>query len=176
MQPQFAFDPSDPSFELDERSRARGLQMSMITTPETVRRHPLLSSAEPGVLVGPLFTQAMLIDDLLAVVGGPRDVDGAITAWTSTDPAVVGLVRRIWDHAESLATPINPDGVPPLNRRQVLVARRITLGDTDRAIARALGVSLRTVERDASALLALLGARNRAEAVLLMQGRGSPRG
>jgi DNA-binding NarL/FixJ family response regulator len=46
------------------------------------------------------------------------------------------------------------------------------VGAKDQSIARALGTSPRTVERDIRTVLSELGASSRTEAVLLMRGRG----
>ncbi len=46
------------------------------------------------------------------------------------------------------------------------------VGEEDEAIARTLKSSLQTVEREVAAVLRHLGSRNRAEAALMMRGRG----
>jgi DNA-binding NarL/FixJ family response regulator len=72
-----------------------------------------------------------------------------------------------------LCAPILPLGArPPLTERQLDVARLLCVGEKDTVIARQLTLSPRTVEREVSAILAALGAGSRAEAVLLMRGRG----
>lgn len=172
LQPQLLFDPEDPGFDSTDRSRERGLDLRGVTTPDSARRNPLLGSIYPEMWVGPVFTQAILVDDTLAVVGGPRAASGAVTAWTTVDPTLVGLLREIWQATLALAKPLLPDGEPPLDRRQLAVACLLACGETDQAMARRLDVSLRTVERDVRSVLDFLGARSRTEAVLVMRGRG----
>ena len=46
------------------------------------------------------------------------------------------------------------------------------MGEKDQSIAHQLSTSARIIERDVRAILHLLGAPNRTEAVLLMRGRG----
>jgi len=54
----------------------------------------------------------------------------------------------------------------------VRVACLLALGEKDQTIARRLGLSGRTVEREVRVVLQALGARGRTEAVMLMRGRG----
>lgn len=175
LQPQFYFDPEDPGLELNDRSRARGLELGLVTTQESVRRNPLLSSVIPQARVGPVFTQAILVDESLAVLAGPRTEAGAATAWTTTDRELVRLVGEVWTQTLALSRPVG-SGEPRLNRRQVEVACLIACGETDRSVSRRLDISLRTVERDVRTILDLLGARSRTEAVLTMRGRVFPDG
>lgn len=65
-----------------------------------------------------------------------------------------------------------PGESPPLNQRQLAVARSLCLGRTDATTARQLGISQRSVTRDVAALMDVTGATSRAEAVLDMLGRG----
>jgi DNA-binding CsgD family transcriptional regulator len=172
LQPQYAFDPADQGFELTDAARARGLDLTLVTTPVSARRNPLLGSIHPETRVGPVFTQGLLVDDRLMVVGGPRSAAGAATAWTSVDPELVSRMREIWELTVQLSEPLVREDTPVLDRRRLEVACLIARGETDQAMARRLEVSLRTVERDVQAVLQFLGARGRAEAVLVMRGRG----
>ena len=63
-----------------------------------------------------------------------------------------------------------PGATPPFTPQQCLVARRLMVGTKDAAIARELGVSLRTVAADIAHLVHGLGASNRAAAVLALRG------
>ncbi|WP_374971167.1 helix-turn-helix transcriptional regulator [Terrabacter sp. BE26] len=72
-----------------------------------------------------------------------------------------------------------PGSAPPFTPRQCLVARRLMVGTKDAAIARELGVSLRTVAADIAHLVHELGVSNRAAAVLALRGgisAGAPPG
>ena len=55
-----------------------------------------------------------------------------------------------------------------LTNRQVLIGRLMATGAKDAAIARQLGLSLRTVRAEISALIAGLGARSRFQAGCLL--------
>jgi DNA-binding CsgD family transcriptional regulator len=173
LQPRYAYDPEDPGVALTRDARARGIETQLITRPGTVRTHPLLASIFPRTLLGPCFLGAMVVDERLAIIGGPDDLEGNRTAWFTSLPELVDGVCDLWRATVPLCEPILPPGTkPPLTERQLDVARLVCVGEKDKAIARLLDLSLRTVEREVSAILGELGARSRTEAVLLMRGRG----
>ncbi len=173
MQPHYAYDPEDPGVPLTRSAWSRGVETMLLTRPATVRTHPLLSSIFPATRLGPVFLRAMVVDGQRVIVGGPDDATGQRTSWYTTIPAVVQSVVELWQATLPLCRPILAPGTPPpLTERQLEVARLLCVGEKDKSIARMLGLSERTVERDASALLRQLGAESRAEAVLTMCGRG----
>ncbi|TCC46703.1 response regulator transcription factor [Kribbella capetownensis] len=61
-----------------------------------------------------------------------------------------------------------PAAVKELTSRQVAIGRMMSTGAKDAAIARELGLSLRTVRAEISALIAGLGARSRFQAGCLL--------
>lgn len=61
-----------------------------------------------------------------------------------------------------------PVAARELTNRQVLIGRLMATGAKDAAIARQLGLSLRTVRAEISALVAGLGARSRFQAGCLL--------
>jgi DNA-binding NarL/FixJ family response regulator len=75
---------------------------------------------------------------------------------------------------EADALPVN--GAPvraPLSRRQSEILVELEAGATNKEIARKLGISLATVKMHVRALLNLVGARNRTEAVMRLR-RAAP--
>lgn len=173
LQPQYSYDPEEPGIELTRSARARGVETELITRPATVEHHPLLSSIFPHTLIGPCFLRAVVVDERRALVGGPEDLDGNRTAWFTCLPEVVEEVTDLWRATVPLCRPIlEPGQRPPLTERQLDVARLLCVGEKDKAIARLLQLSARTVEREVSAILVALGAGSRTEAVLAMRGRG----
>ena len=173
LQPQYSYDPEDPGVALTRSARARGVETELVTLPETVRTHPLLSSIFPTALLGPVFLRALVVDGRQAIVGGPEDAEGRRVSCYTTDPDVIDALIELWKSTVPLCRPILEMGQkPPLSERQLEVARLMCVGEKDKVIARVLGLSPRTVERDAHAILAALGAGSRTEAVLLMRGRG----
>lgn len=126
---------------------------------------------------------------VVALVAGP---DGAAAAWSAGASAIVdrgesagpgfvetllaavraavaGLVAIQPDFvAALLPTPsadLNPPA-EPLTAREIDVLQRLVEGDTNKAIARALGISDNTVKFHVNAVLTKLGAQSRTEAVV----------
>jgi DNA-binding NarL/FixJ family response regulator len=123
-----------------------------------------------------VFLRAVILDEARVLVEGVDTADGEPTAWLSERVDFVVPVLEIWRRSLALSVPVlAPGAEPPLSRRQVEVARLLATGEKDQVIARRLDMSARTVERDVRAILAQLGARSRAEAVLTMSGRRTRR-
>ncbi|GAA2740296.1 LuxR family transcriptional regulator [Terrabacter aerolatus] len=171
MQPIMHFDPGDELRSTNARSLARGLDMRTITTERTLRLNPLCSSEDPELRIGPALFQCILVDEATAVVAGPLSAQGFPTAWLATRSDVVAHVTDLWHETWARSRPAVPPGASPLfTPRQCLVARRLVVGTKDAAIARELGVSLRTVAAEISHLVSTLGASNRAAATLALRG------
>ena len=167
------YDPEDRSFDLEERSRRRGIDVQRITTRRAVALNPLLPSLVPNVRVGPAWIRCILVDRRFAVVEGPRSSSGDPSAWLVTEGAALAMALQLWDATLQESSPVVVDArTPRANARQLDVARRMCLGHTDGAIGRALGVSTRTVERDVRAIMQLTGDRSRGAAILSILGRG----
>ncbi len=173
LQPHYSYDPEEPGIPLTRAARLRGVETELVTLPSTVDTHPLLSSIFPTTLLGPVFLRGLVIDCRHAIVGGPGDATGRRVAWYTTSAQVVDSIVDLWRATVPLCEPIlAPGQEPPLTERQLEVARLLCVGEKDQAIARALGLSPRTIEREVHAVLSALGAGSRTEAVLLMRGRG----
>lgn len=171
MQPSLPFDPEDALHALNERSRARGVDLQLITSQYSVHQNPLLTCAHPTVLVGPVHLRTILIDQACAVVAGPSTSSGEGTAWLTTRVDLVAAVGMIWHQTRRLSRAALPEGAPaPLTKRQFTVACRMATGAKDATIARELGVSARTVFTEVDAVLHLLGTTSRCAAGLLMRG------
>lgn len=171
--PNITFDPEDPGFDLNPRSKGRGIELEAITSARTLRLHPLWTSFCPWTRVGPVSLRMILVDDQFAVLEGPATPAGDTTAWLASGGELVDHARELWAATWSESRPVlEPGEAPPLNARQLNVARGVCLGKTDAAIARQVGISERTVARDVSTILDVTGAGSRAEAVLNMLGRG----
>ena len=69
------------------------------------------------------------------------------------------------ERAEGLAKGVEPDDRRGLTKRELEVLRRLAAGDTNRAIAAELVLSVRTIDRHVSNIFAKLGVSSRAEAV-----------
>jgi DNA-binding NarL/FixJ family response regulator len=172
-QPQYVWDPEDPGVELIRKVRERGVETSLITRRATLDVHPLLPSVFPAVRIGPVFLGLLALDEEHFMIAGEDTVDGERTSWVSSRRDVGAAVLDIWRRTMALSEPVLPPGTPPpLTPRQLRVAEMLAVGEKDQSIAHRLSTSARTIERDVAAILHLLGARNRTEAVLLMRGRG----
>jgi DNA-binding CsgD family transcriptional regulator len=171
--PTMIFDPEDIANVLDTRSRQRGVDVQTITLPRTLRFHPLLTSLNPNVRIGPVLFKCIVVDAQVAVIAGPDTVDGATTAWLASEGEFLERTLTLWHATHAESRPALPEGAgPPLSPRQLDVARAVCLGKTDAAIARQIGTSERTIARHVAAILELTQASSRAEAVLNMLGRG----
>lgn len=173
LQPTLTFDPEDAAYAMVESSRARGVAMQMVVPPRTLQFHPLLTSFSPNVWLGPVLLKCLIVDGRLAVLRGPDTVDGATTAWVASEGEFLQETLALWHATAAESRPALSDGTgPPLNARQLSVARAVVLGRTDTAIARLLSISERTVARDVAAILAVTEAHSRSEAILNILGRG----
>ena len=173
LNPRPSFDPEDGAYALEARSRGRGVDLQMITPARSLRFNPLLTSLSPEVRLGPVLVKAILVDEQAAVLAGPETAAGDTTAWLARNGEFLDRTLELWGASVAESEPALADGTqPPLDQRQLDVARGVCLGRTDAAIARRLGISQRTVARDVAAILDVTRSRSRAEAVLNMLGRG----
>ncbi|MEO7268114.1 MAG: LuxR C-terminal-related transcriptional regulator [Knoellia sp.] len=171
--PTVIFDPEDVSYDLDSKSRGRGIDVQTITLPRTPRFNPLLTSLNPNVRLGPVLFKCIIVDAQLAVIAGPDTEDGSTTAWIANSGEFLESTLAVWHAAYAQSRPALPEGAePPLTPRQLEVARAVCLGKTDAAIARQVRTSERTIARHVAAILDVTSASSRAEAVLNMLGRG----
>ena len=170
MQRSVPFVPESPNYELDERSRRRGLEMRMLTAPIAKRLNPLLPCLEPGVRVGPVPLPMMVLDQEAVVLPGPNTPRGELVAWLVTDPGTVRTALELFTAAWAVSEPWVDTGKPPLTPRQFDVARLLAGGMKDEAIARQLRVSRRTVVAEVEVIAGFLGARSRFEAGAMIRG------
>lgn len=171
MQLRMWFEPRDPFAPAKRDVLDRRLDGRLLVGPGVLETHPLVASEHPQARVGPVHLPAVIIDRNCAVVAGSTAPDGAPTAWLTTRTDLISELLEVWQATWAASTPIREaTGVTPLTPRQFEVARRIALGETDQAIARALRVSQRTVTSEVQAIMRHLGAPNRSEAILAMRG------
>ncbi|GAA1239264.1 helix-turn-helix transcriptional regulator [Oryzihumus leptocrescens] len=158
-------DPRTLHTEADECSRRRGLDLRTIVDEGAVQR-PI---AAPEVLlrrqirVAPVLLQMLLVDEDRIVVDGPRMTTGSRSGWLVWDPATVEAARSLWRSTEAASAQLPPSAVF-LSERQRRIAQGLVDGLTDGAMARALGVSLRTVASEVRTLMEAVEARSRYQA------------
>lgn len=175
LMPVMPFEPWDISFDLDRRSRERGIELMSVFSPRCLSVNPLMTSIDPTVRLGHAVTTMWVVDRSCVVLPGPVAPDGSPTLFTVTLPEVLEPTLELWDLVWADSRPALADGeVPPFTPRQVRTAILLARGAKDASIARELGVSVRTVVSDVAHLVAQLGANSRVDAVLTLR-RGRAR-
>lgn len=171
MQSRWWIDPHGRNTALDEASLARGVSVTLMVPKRAIELSPLLPSIHPDLWVAPVQVDAMLVDEAVAILSGGLDDNGNHVFCTTADPVLVGTLRSIAGELRRVAKrPAEITGQDPMTPRQVQVALALARGDKDTATARRLATSLRTVEREVSAVVRHLGAKNRQEAALTAVG------
>ena len=168
MQRHSSIDSLGDPYGLDAESRRKGLELRYILPRRVAEvRSPLASSYYTYLRLAPV-AHPMIVSDRRQVLLG--DATGE-SIWTSTDPGVVDAAVHLFEGLWQVAEPAVPEGQdPPFTPRMVEVAVLLVKGATDREIARALGVSQRTVSADVSEMSRRLGARTRAHAIAVISG------
>jgi len=170
MQFSVGFAPNDPVLPIDERSRKRGLELRMLVAPVARGFNPLLPCVQPEVRVGPVQLPLMVLDERVAVLGGPAAEAGEIELYLVTHAETVRRAVELYLLTEQHSEPWDPSGKPPLTPRQYAVACHLAAGLKDDAIARTLRVSRRTVVAEVVVIQGFLGARSRFEAGAMIRG------
>lgn len=126
--------------------------------------------------------EALTTERADAEVHDVRTIDPYAAIVDQLQHSVMQLVRATLEHARhdaGLTLPVRPLPVAPpalpgaapatLSQREREVLRRIADGDSNKMIARALGLSPHTVKRHVANILDKLGARSRSQAVAWLQ-------
>jgi DNA-binding CsgD family transcriptional regulator len=158
----------------DRDNLRRGVRYRVLL-PDSARDDPGVRRL--GSLVGDVRVRTVpvvpagsaVIDAAVALFPLARPAGGvALVPLTSVVAAAVALFERLWDGA----APLSGDDVADRRERDLLAL--MSDGHTDESAAARLGVSVRTVRRMMSALMARLGARSRFQAGLRAAGNGPP--
>ena len=152
--------------DVDEAAR-RGITTRPLYSRGALARSPLLSSAIPGIRVGPVTDPFMVVDRRVVVV---NDAHGT-TIWACEDPDVVARGVATFEAEWAAATPaVAPGAPPPYTRRMTEVGAHLATGRTDREIAQAVGISERSVSAGVRELSRRLGASGRGHAIARING------
>lgn len=146
------------------------IQFSILVPEHAVRRCPLLAAPGTGIRICPVPFDVTLVDDHVAMIEGPASPAGDPVLYASTSDDLVGPLRRMRDDLLAMSEDVDDLVIDAPSVRQLEVARGIARRDKDTATARRLGTSVRTVEREVAAIVALLDAQNRHEAALILDG------
>lgn len=147
----------------------RPVRLSVMVPEQAVARCPLLACPGTGVRVAPVAMDLTLVDDHVAMIAGPVTRRHEPTLYASTNHELLLPLRELRDDLLEVSEPAEDAADVPTSR-QLEVARSLARGDKDVTTARRLGTSVRTVEREVSAILALVGAGNRREATMILNG------
>lgn len=159
---------------VDHDNLRRGVRYRVLV-PDSVRGHPAAClrlrclGGDARIRTVPVVPAgAAVIDATVALFPLTRFSDGvALVELSGVVDAAVALFEGLWDGAVPLAA----DGDAGGGRERELLAL-MSAGHTDESAAARLGVSVRTVRRMMSALMARLGARSRFQAGLRAADRG----
>jgi DNA-binding CsgD family transcriptional regulator/sugar-specific transcriptional regulator TrmB len=158
---------------LDEELLARGVHLRTLYL-DSIRNHPVTATyaqwlVDQGGLVRTapsLPVRMILVDRIAAIV--PIDEEnsgqGAIVLHNS---GVLAALCALFDHTWREATPLGGSDVQDtegLSKQEREVLRLLALGLTDQAVAKRLGVSVRTSSRITALLMERLDARSRFQA------------
>lgn len=158
------------SLQVAEVALSRGVALRSVWSPEVLAAQPAIDHAQwllrrwsAPRLVPTVPWRAVLVDGVVGVLfdeHGPRMVTG-----DSAMNAMEKLRRtaeRMWQLSAEISS---QDGdQPPSPRRQEVVLRLLAVGLTDDAVARRLGISVRTVRNDMASSMTELDARSRFQA------------
>ncbi|WP_051815935.1 helix-turn-helix transcriptional regulator [Glycomyces tenuis] len=173
--PYTAWDPRhlDAGLRRDRELHERGAQIRLLYSQRGLRHGPLRDNLpkrlELGVQVKatPIVPIRMVVYDReVAVVDAPNDPD--IRAIVLRNRLLVGPLVDFFDYCWLTATEIDDvlrgSDDSGLSEQQRAVLRLLATGAKDEAIARSLGVSVRTVTRVVAELTGQLGAPSRFQA------------
>ncbi len=108
-------------------------------------------------------TRAVIVDGEVGVLFGAGGGARVLRGGSGLD-ALNGLADRLWDNSMEVRQATSPLAAPPSRPRRERVLRLLADGLTDDAIARRIGVSVRTVRNDVASTMVGLDARSRFQA------------
>lgn len=156
--------------DLDARSAARGLQMIQVISPYSYEACPVPGLIEPGTLMGPTAFQGILLDGDTFLFAGANTPTGRPTGWVTRDPAILRRALRLWNDVHSLSRPIPAPTGP--DQDALAIGKLVARGWSNRRIAAATHLSVRSVERHIAALERQLRVPDRAALAALIAGTG----
>lgn len=174
--PPYAQDPHQPN-PAEDPLLDRGVRVRGIYAPEALEvpgaltlLREAVASGEEARIYADVPLKLAIADRATAILPFTNQTSGMIdSALVVYAPTLLDALVKLFDLLWQVAEPfLPPAGDGPDDRLLSLLAA----GLKDEAIARQLGVSLRTVHRRTSELSTALGARTRFQAGILAQRRG----
>jgi DNA-binding CsgD family transcriptional regulator/sugar-specific transcriptional regulator TrmB len=165
----------EASRPLNERALARGVRFRSIYLDSAVNDRVTRSHAQwmaehnSEIRTSPTLPMRLLIiDTTAAIVANLPDQTGPAALMFHSRPVVLAmraLFEAYWEHATPFHQHLSPDedpqGLTPQERK---LLQLLATGLTDEAVARALGIGVRTERRIMAELMERLGASSRFEA------------
>ncbi|MFJ6047499.1 LuxR C-terminal-related transcriptional regulator [Streptomyces sp. NPDC092307] len=166
----------EASRPLDRRALGRGIEMRSVYQDSARNDRMTLAYArwltEEGgqVRTSPLLPPRLLIFDRTVAVVPIDPANSRLGALCTSAPGIVASLLTLFEQTWGSAVPLGADRPRPTDSRpsaaEVELLRLLASGMTDEAAGHRLGVSLRTVRRQMSALMERLQATSRFEAGL----------
>ena len=166
--------PGGPLRRADHDNLRRGVRYRILIT-DSVRGHPaavlrlgrLVAAGAEIRTVAQVPTDVTVIDGSVALLARDRSAgDIAMVGLPGVVDTVVALFERLWAAGSPLTA------ADELSGRERELLALLSAGYTDESAAARLGVSVRTVRRMMSTIMARLGARSRFQAGLRAADRG----
>lgn len=161
---------------LNERALARGVRfrsiyLDSICNDRVTKAHAQwMAEHDSEIRTSPTLPMRLLIvDTTTAVVAGLPGQTGPSALLLRSQPVVLAmraLFEAYWEHATPLQQPGSPGDALPggLTPQERKLLQLLATGLTDEAVARALGIGVRTERRIMAELMERLGASSRFEA------------
>jgi hypothetical protein len=168
------------SMDRTDRALRRGVRMRTLYqhtarfSSATVRYVEQVSELGAEIrTVGDGFMQMLAFDDEVAVLSVQGNPDAALVVREPNLIAfAVAAFERAWTSAKPFPRDYRQDQVVAISDEMKLdIVRMLVEGMEDRAIARRMGISLRTCQRHVSEVMDRLGARSRLQAGYLIRER-----
>ncbi|PWK72069.1 regulatory LuxR family protein [Streptomyces sp. CG 926] len=166
----------EASRPLDRRALGRGIEMRSVYQDSARNDRMTLAYArwltEEGgqVRTSPLLPPRLLIFDRTVAVVPIDPANSRLGALCTSAPGIVASLLTLFEQTWGSAVPLGADRPRPTDSRpsagEVELLKLLASGMTDEAAGHRLGVSLRTVRRQMSALMERLQATSRFEAGL----------
>jgi sugar-specific transcriptional regulator TrmB len=174
--PPYAQDPQQPN-PAEHTVLSRGVRVRGIYAPEALEvpgalalLHEAMVSGEEARLYADVPLKLAIADHTTAILPFTGQTSGMIdSALVVYAPTLLDALVKLFDLLWQVAEPVLP---PTGDGQDDRLLSLLSAGLKDEAIARQLGISLRTVHRRTSELSASLGARTRFQAGVLAERRG----
>ncbi|MFL6141922.1 MAG: LuxR C-terminal-related transcriptional regulator [Labedaea sp.] len=177
---------AEPQHALQQELQARGVRYRTIYDRDGLgpaerveKLRQLAARGEEARVLTAVPMKLVIADRLVGLAPHelPDDETAVLLRACALLDGLVALFEKLWEQATPLWphhrwAPVRDAGTDPLSTKDQQLLALLAAGLTDQAIARKLGVALRTVERRVRRMMDGLGARTRFQAGLQAAARG----